>query len=305
MLVENSTGVHCASPVSLDTQLSTARRKFRVLSSENQRFDASKHFSSHYLRCLASVLPLEEITAILSAEQHREQGLALSRGGDNEAASRFLLEARKTCELANLSHHAYLAATSFQLAAEAYVKHRRRDYHGAIRDLKDAIAAAVLLEDRYGHDMEFRRIHLARNILRVRASILLDEDVVADIVGLLRYIGGDSQCWPVSLGSGSGDPAAMIEAQKIWAIDELLLNLALPQVDVAKHRRWLPTQEECVRFHPEIQAAFSWCHAMACWSLDDDGDSFKINALAFFEISEGRLVNSGRHIDSLLELHGS
>lgn len=280
--------------------LSAARHAFRASRTEESQFDAAKRFSAQYLRRLSAVLPLDEISVILAAEQYREQGLALSRSGDNETAATLLSQAAATCEQARLSHHAIIAALSFQLAAEAYIKHRRGDYAGAVGDLENAILVAAELEVTYGHDMEFRRVHLARNILRVRASVPLDAEVVADSIALLCYIGGDAMRWPIAAGRAIGNPANMADSQRAWAIDELLVNLLLPTVDLDRNAELLPMPEDWVGADCDFLAAIHWCHAMSHLRRDTR-HRFLDHATSFFETGSGRLVHAGRHLERQLE----
>lgn len=284
-------------------RLAAARLGFQQASAQDSRSDASKLFSAQYLRRLSAVLTLQEISAILEAEQYREQGLAASRAGDQEAADALLAQASTICDEARLSRHASLAALSFQLAAEAYIKHRRRDYAGAIGDLENAILTATELEAVFGHDMEFRRVHLARNILRVRASAPLDDQVVDHTLGLLFYIAGDRTRWPIAAGRGVGNPARMAEAQSIWAIDELLINLTLPAVDLGKTDCLLPMPEVGTSAHPELPAAAHWCHALASLSRGE-AERFVAHATSFFELGSGGLIHAGRHLESVCDERG-
>lgn len=284
-------------------RLSAARLAFRVARTDENQQDAGKRFSALYLRRLSAVLPLEEISVVLEAEQYREQGLASSRAGDNETAAALLSQATATCEQAQLSRHASLAALSFQLAAEAYIKHRRRDYAGAIRDLENAILTATELETVYGHDMEFRRVHLARNILRVRASVPLDSEAVADSLALLLYIGGDRTRWPIAAGRGVGNPANMAESQSAWAIDELLVNLTLPTVDLNEDADLLPVPEDWRNADPDLLAAIHWCHALSHLPRGTKG-RFLNYATSFFEAGSGRLVHAGQYLERVLEEQG-
>jgi hypothetical protein len=282
-------------------RLSAARLAFRTNEwAGERRLDAGKQFSAQYLRRLAAVLTLEEITTILTAEQYREQGLALSRGGDNHAAGALLAQAATTCEQAQLSRHASVAALSFQLAAEAYIRHRLGDHAGAIRDLENAIIAAAELEAVFGHDMEFRRVHLARNILRVRTSEPIGRNVVADHIALLRYIGGDVARWPIVTGRGVGNPAAMTVGQAAWVIDELLVNLALPALDLGRNVDLLPKPEDCGDHDSDLHAAALWCHALANLARDRQ-QGFIDHATSFFEAGSGCLIHAGRHLESLLQ----
>ena len=281
-------------------RLSAARLAFQTASADDNRHDAGKLFSSQYLRRLSAVLPLEEISVILEAEQYREQGLASSRAGDSDTAAALLSQAAATCEQAQLSRHASLSALSFQLAAEAYVKHRRRDYSGAIRDLENAILTATELERVHGHEMEFRRVHLARNILRVRASVPLDGVVVADSLALLLYIGGNKACWPIAAGRGAGNPARMAESQSVWAMDELLINLALPTIDLGETAHLLPIPEDWSFAHPDLLASLHWCHALTSLAQGNQG-RFLNHATSFFELGSGSLVHAGRHLERVCD----
>src|SRR5690606_21258592 len=135
-------------------RLSAARLAFQTASADDNRHDAGKLFSSQYLPRLSAVLPLEEISVTLEAEQYREQGLASSRAGDSDTAAALLSQAAATCAQARLSPHASLSPLSRRLAAEAPVKHRRRDYSGASRGRETASLAATDLGTVHGHEME-------------------------------------------------------------------------------------------------------------------------------------------------------
>lgn len=284
-------------------RLAAARLTFQNACAEDSRRDASKLFSAHYLRRLSAVLTLQEISVILEAEQYREQGLASSRAGDQETADALLAQASAICEKAQLSRHASLAALSFQLAADAYIKHRRRDFSGAIGDLENSILTATELETVYGHDMEFRRVHLARNILRVRASVPLDGQVVDDTLSLLLYIAGDRKRWPIAAGRGVGNPARMAEGQSVWAMDEVLINLTLPAVDLGKDDCPLPMPEVGTSAHPELPAAVHWCHALASLSRGEP-ERFVAHAISFFELGSGGLIHAGRHLERACDERG-
>ncbi|TIX49707.1 hypothetical protein [Alteraurantiacibacter aquimixticola] len=284
-------------------RLSEARRAFRESAAEGGQPDAAQQFAADYLRRLAAALPGEEIAVILSAEQVREEGLAAGRRGDADRASELLAQAAKSCETAGLSRHASIAAMSFQLAAEAYIKQQRRDYYGAISDLENAILATIELETLYGHNMEFRRVHLARRILRNRSCMAEDAMVVGDTISLLLYIGGHAVHWPIVQGRGFGDPAKMSDSQSAWAIDEVLVNLSLPEIDLARNVHQLPRPEELRHAPAVLRAAIQWCHAVASQHREPNHDLID-HATSFFEVAEGRLVHAGRRLEGVLDEQG-
>lgn len=280
-------------------RLSAARLAFRTGVTGKGLEDATKHFTAQFMQRLGRRLSSEQIATIVKAEHARQHGLASCRAGDNDAATLFLAHAEALCDEAALSRHARLAALSFQLAAQAYVHYRRRNRAEAISALESAIVTACELEAIYGHDMEFQRVHLARNILRVRASTPTDRTVLSDIVGLLHYIGGDRSRWPLPTGQNLGNPTKLSGFQSSWAIDELLLNLALPAIDIGSARELLPSFIKA----EGLSQTKNWCRAISSLRAGELQQAIA-DATLFFEEGGGRLVQAGQYLDSLLDQVG-
>lgn len=281
-------------------RLSAARAAFRDAGPGENRLDPAQHFSARHLSQLASALPLDQVSLILEADRIREEGLALSRGGADHDAAIVLARAAAIAERPSLSHHARIALLGFQLAADAYLRHRRGDPAAAIHDLEGAIVAAVELETLHGHDMEFRRIHLARNILRVRTGCASPYSVAADSIALLLYIAGNRQRWPIATGHGIGSPTRLNSDERAWAIDELLVNLALPDFDIRAIAGRLPLLEAAAPAEPCLGAAVEWCRAMI-GRHRRDYRLFLHHAIRFFESGRGQLIRAAGAIDAALD----
>lgn len=281
-------------------RLSAARAAFRDAGPGEIGLDAAQQFSARHLGQLATALPLDQVSLILDAERTREEGLALARSGDDRAAAIFLARAAAIGAQPSLSHHARITLLSFQLAADAYLWHRRGDPAAAIHDLEGAIVAAVELETLHGHDMEFQRIHLARNILRVRIGSASPYSVAADSIALLLYIAGNRQRWPIATGHGIGSPARLSADERAWAIDDLLVNLAQPDFDIRAIAGRLPLLEAAASAEPCLAAAVEWCRAMI-GRHRRDYRLFLHHAIRFFESGRGRLGRAAGVIDAALD----
>lgn len=281
-------------------RLMATRAAFRAAGAGGSGLDPAQLFSARHLRQLCSALPLDQVNLILEAERLREEGLAFARSGDDADAAIHLARAAAIAERPVLSHHARIALLSFQLAADAYLWHRRGDPAAAAHSLEGAIVAAVELETLYGHDMEFRRIHLARNILRVRMGHSSPYGVAADSIALLLYIGGDGQRWPITAGDGVGSPARLTAGERGWAIDELLLNLALPGFDIRAIAGRLPLLQAAANMEPCLGAAVEWCRAMI-GRHRRDYRLFLHHAIGFFEWGRSELAQAARVIDIALD----
>ena len=281
-------------------RLAAARRAFERDRPAEMRLDVGKMFSQAYRLKLSTVLAPAEVTILFAAEDIRERALASAREGDLAEAAVQLRHAAALCEDGALSDHGRIAGLAFQRAAEAFVGYKRGRHDEAMRGLEDAIIICDHLADVFGDAMEFRRIHFARNVLRVLCHSAPSERVVADTVDLIYYIGGDESRWPLAVGQGLGKPARLSAAQRGWAIDETIVNLALAQVDIGAGRGFVPRVVHRHGFDRHLLASFEWCDAMMALRARDQR-SFARHAINFFDHRNYDLVQAGRILDDAID----
>lgn len=296
MILSDSGVAHAA----MLARLAMARRSFEHDRPAEMRLDIDKMFGQAYRLKLSTVLPPAEVAIMFAAEDIRHRALARARQGDLVEAAVQLRHAAALLEDGGLSDHGRIAGLAFQRAAEAYISYRRRRHEDAVHGLQDAIIMCDHLANAFGDAMEFRRIHYARNLLRISCLTAPSERVVADTVDLLYYIAGDEARWPLPVGQGLGKPARLSTAQRGWAIDETIVSLALPSVDVGAGRGFLPRMVHRRSFDGHLLAAFEWCDAMVALRTHDQR-SFARHAINFFEHRNYDLVQAGRILDDFID----
>ncbi len=262
-----------------------------------------KSFSKKYLLTLASTLGLDQITVILNAESIRERGLALIRDGEIKKAKVVLSDAESLCVEANLSDHAYNAARTFQSAAEAYLAYRERQFEHAVNLLVEALETSRVLSNDFGHDMEFRKVHLGRNIIRAQCFMVQPDEVFASTVGIIKYILGDVACWPFKCQLEWSTTRPLTQDEMLWSIDETIINLALPHVGLSQLDLTNGISRELnVLGHSHslvAQAVYKWILAIAAAAQGKELESIA-HATAFFELDPGGLVHAKKAILEVL-----
>jgi hypothetical protein len=111
-------------------------------------------------------LPVSEVAMIVLASQFRARALQLSRAGQFDQAEDQLAAALPMDD--QLGAEATAADMSLQAAADAYCEYRQARYDRAEARLCGALENCRVLRDRFGYAIEARRIHLLRNLVRVK-----------------------------------------------------------------------------------------------------------------------------------------
>ena len=184
-----------------------------------------KYNVQHLLK-LTKGLCLPEITILLESTNLREYGLSSIKAGDLENGSLQIDAAAQKYNDKTLSREAIIVADSFQMAAEAYLQYKQNDFSKALNSLVNAIKACNNLRDEYNYDVEIRRIHLARNIVRVMA--FNDDQIGACLVAfkLLGYIQGATELWPFPNLTLTTQSDHLIKEEQWFLIDQILAELS-------------------------------------------------------------------------------
>jgi hypothetical protein len=186
-----------------------------------------KKYNGQYILKLARSMSLPEITVLLRASGIREKGLASVKAGDTTKGAELLREARRIFSEAALSKEALLSADSFQYAAEAYLQYKKGEYDQAEASVLQAIMLCHVLRDEYEHQVEVRRIHLARNVVRVKTLAGNREEALRMASLLVGYVEGDQTQWPFRELPMTTAPDPLL-AEERWALmDQVLGEIAL------------------------------------------------------------------------------
>jgi tetratricopeptide (TPR) repeat protein len=272
------------------------------------RAGASKRFSKNYLLKLGEDLPLPEISALLGAESVRERALALARSGDQGEAWRVLDEAQSISEVAGLSHEANVAFYGFQKAAEGYLYYKFGDFVRAKRAMIEALTSTRELNDDFGYDMEFRKFHLARNIIRVEA-VCGDLGAAAEHTAtLLKYADGRSaRFWPFHECDVWRRRRALTADELCWTCDELVGDMISAMNDRGQALR---TFGDCLIHYrsktPQVGQVHLWTKFMADAERGDYVEALQsarqllCSDLALMPRTRDSVIRSISHISHLI-----
>ncbi len=288
----------------LITQLEMAIREHGLRGQDFQPpEEPGRGFSRSYLLRLSDSLGLQPITVILQAETIRERGLALSRQGDFERADSALRDAERMCEQADVPRHAYAAARTFQSAAEAYLAYRQGRYEMAVNLLREALEFSRVLSNDFGHDMEFRKVHLGRNIIRAQCFITSTIEVIHSTVKLVAYILGNTDQWPFGNEPSWAVKRPLTQAELVWSIDETITNLTLPVLQLAQSSFTadiLPEIDAIAKLnHPVAKAAFEWMRALIAGANGKECEMIA-HAAAYFQMDPGGLLHARKAMIDML-----
>lgn len=249
-------------------------------------------FNALHLLRLAKNLALGEIGVLMTATERREAGLSLARAGIPSKAWEFMRVARSLCAEADLSIEAQLVASSFQLAAEAFVWFKTGSHREAETALCAALEAAVRLHDEFGYDIEVRRIHLLRNLVRVFTESGRSEDALVLALKLLSYI----ECpaaWPSPYGAVRHPPDALSVDEQDAMLDQVLGEITL----LLERQREL--SGKLADFDLECQPSRARLRLAALAALTEaDSDRFLKIAARFFVLGPGQMLQTWRAMES-------
>ncbi len=264
------------------------------------RIITDEEYNDQYFLQLGKRLSSFEISILLKASEVRERGLALARSGDVHNGGKALDAAREIYVEANLSREALITIESFQAPADAYLQYKRKEYCEACASLVAALKACQILRDEYGHNViEVRRIHLARNIIRVE-SVAGNLNKAMRLAGsLLRYIEGCNECWPFPELRLLTMPEPLALEEKLVLMDQILGEIASLLANPKDTARQLLKVSESYLFRRDIDSQFVrvhiWLAAMRA-SVEEDLVGFLNNAILFFSDGPGYMGQAWRKL---------
>jgi hypothetical protein len=249
-----------------------------------------KKYNARDLVKTARNATLPEITILLRASGIREEGLTLVRAGDITSGERLLRAARHIVSEAGLSKEALASSESYQYPAEAYLQYKKGEYDRAEALLFQSIVLCDVLHDEFDHQVEVRRIHLARNIVRVKTRAGDCEEALRMASLLVGYVEGDQAQWPLLQRPTERPPDPLLPEERWILMDQVLGEIAR----LVTRRRatslqlvngsagWLFARRKCAAGFARVHA---WLAARRA-SIEGDAAGFLTHGTAFF--AEGR-----------------
>jgi hypothetical protein len=275
------------------------RKGARVPRKSELRLDAK--YNARYLLKVARHASLPEITTLLRASGIREKGLTCVRSGDTTTGAELLREARRTVSVASLSKEALLSAESFQYPAEAYLQYKNGEYNRAEASLVRSIMLCHVLRDEYDHQVEVRRIHLARNVVRVKTLAGNREEALRIASLLVGYVEGDQAQWPLPELPMTSAPDPLLADERWALLDQVLGEIALlvtrrratSRELVSGSAGWLFTGDS--KAVGDFARVHAWLAARRA-SIEGDVGGFLAHGIAFFAEGRGSLSMAWREL---------
>ena len=260
-----------------------------------------KYNTEHILK-IARSASLPEIKVLLRASGIREKGLAFVKAGDIATGAGWLREARRMFSEAALSREARLSADSFQYPAEAYLQYRRGEYGQAEASLLQAIILCHALRDDYQHQVEVRRIHLARNVVRVKTRAGNREEALRMASLLVGYVEGHEAQWPLRELRMTSAPDPLLVEERWALMDQVLGEIALlatwrcaTSLDLLSGSAgWLFTNDNN-RAVSEFARVYAWLAARRAL-IEGDVRGFLTHGIAYFAEGRGYLSQAWREL---------
>jgi len=260
-----------------------------------------KKYNDQYMVQIAHRASLPEITVLLHASAIRENGLRLLKTGHIAQGAELLGKARRIFSEAVLSEETRLVAESFQYPAEAYLYFTRGEQTEAEAALITSIGLCQALRDAYDHEIEVRRIHLARNLIRVRAAMNRRADALDMGSHLVRYLEGVEECWPLHDFPMTRPPDHLLIDERFALMDQILGEIALlvppgramSRRLVASRAGWLFAEDKPST--GEFAAVDAWLAARRA-AVDGDASTFLVHTRAFFAGGRGYLFRAWREL---------
>jgi hypothetical protein len=260
-----------------------------------------QRLGARFVAELSSRLPAAELTDLGKITEVREAGLALARAGDLDAARARLRDAADKIE-ALASEEGRISGHSFQLAAKAFIEHKCGDHAAAVTSLDEALRLCRELRIRFGHSVEVRRIHLARNIARLFWVMGRPDESWVLLGRLARYAWGVAPAWPLEASTAlEPEHRERLRREERMAVTDQILAEAINAAAEARVRR---IALDASRWQPDESGAlpgrvFTVAHTGEAISAGDT-DAWLSSLAVYFEDGQGELPMTWRRAEQLL-----
>ncbi|KFA88916.1 hypothetical protein [Archangium violaceum] len=250
-----------------------------------------------------SGLPRHENIILGQISSEHDKGLSEVRAGAFDKALKWFGRAHHIMETGLETEESRLVGTSFHLAAVAYLDFHLARYQEAEQGLHEAMVACKRLAEEHGHrHAAARRVHLARNLVRVSWMHGKHGDAVAMAYQLLTYLWADKTVWPFGAASDVRVELKPSEEEALWLSDELLSELPAMVDSARKRKRGFPPEPmglAAALGHCPVRERVRATYAL-CQSATDRREHELDTALStFFALGRGSFVLTWRKVEWL------
>lgn len=255
-------------------------------------YEPAEERSSAYLGGLS----VSDEVRIRKARKFQQAALRTAKNEDSPLARKLLSRADVLLDEDEMSRDGYDVGRHFFLAVRSYISYRDGDVSTSRGDMQRALSLVNGLRQR-GRCLELdaRRVHLARNLLRLDAHSDRPQRAATAAFGLLKYTVGAQDAWPYEQLRCTVADAPMIEAERYMMYDHIGRELALlliqnaPEVGlrvVTTGQKMLDAPGESVpgeHLPRHIPATRAWLAAMEA-RLQQPTESFLVEATRAFRL---------------------
>ena len=164
-----------------------------------------------------------------------------------------------------------------------------------------SIALCQTLRETYDHRIEVRRVHLARNVVRVRAATGRRADALGMASLLVGYLEEIAARWPLHDLAMARAPDFLLIEERLALIDQVLGEIALLVTPgcatsrrlIAGRAGWLFAGGKSSA--GEFAVVDAWLAARRA-AVEGDASTFLIHARAFFAGGRGYLFRAWREL---------
>lgn len=183
-----------------------------------------RRLATRYVADVSLRLSEEEIRTLSRATQLREEALDNAHAGEFAVAEEKLARVEDIVENGVTTTEGRLTARSYHAAVVAFLQFRTGEQGRALASLEEALDCCLRLSEEFGHTVSVRRIHLARNVVRVRSSREEYTSALGLAHDLIEYIRHDAS-WP--LGADTSPPASsrLDDTERRFVTDQTLSEI--------------------------------------------------------------------------------
>lgn len=265
--------------------------------------NVERRLSVRYVAELSQRLPGAEVELLARATDLRERALVMARAGDTAAARAGLVDAGRFVDRHILSCEGRLSAHSFHAAAAAFVEHVEGQHGIAYQGMIEALGHCRRLRLEFGHSVEVRRVHLARNLVRLIGCLDRHQEAWELDRELLDYIWVSGRPWPLEKGTAldAAQRETLRQDERVFLADQLLSEAINLAVDAQHDGVRLAMDDGEASLAPGTQivervgAVLRLCSKV----LSEDTEAVLEELAAYFELGSGELPMTWRRAERL------